>query len=57
MYESFSIERLRQEEDELWLERERIALEGSLDEEALEPILLRIALVEDRLREIVGTYS
>lgn len=57
VYESFSLERLRQEEDELWAERERLAVNASADEGALEPVLLRIALVEDRLREIIGRYS
>lgn len=57
VYESYSLERLRQEENELWAERRRIAAAGAVGKKALGPILMRIALVEDRLRQIVGQYS
>ncbi|MDH3263895.1 MAG: hypothetical protein OEM24_07860 [Paracoccaceae bacterium] len=57
VYEGYSLELLRQEENELWAERRRLADAGTKVQEALGPILMRIALVEDRLREIVGRYS
>jgi hypothetical protein len=57
VYASYELDALRREEDELWAERERLAEAGPPEPEALEPILLRIALVEDRLRELIGRYS
>jgi hypothetical protein len=57
VYEGYSLERLQQEETELWAERGRLAAAGTTAQEALGPILIRIALVEDRLRQIVGRYS
>ncbi len=57
VYEGYSLERLQQEETELWAERGRLAAAGATAQQALGPILIRIALVEDRLRQIVGRYS
>lgn len=57
VYDGFSVARLKQEEDDLWAERERLAECETRDLRAQDAVRLRIALVEDRLRALLGQYS